>query len=381
VQKISQGTRIALIFSISLHIIMFIAMKSTAIYSGISAIKKWMPIEILNVPPDSSILPQMFSKNIEVIERKWTPIERETRANKEISPRELSPREVLQRQTIATIDNRTRLDVPTVNPNITSDITIPSSNTTFQSATGPDTGLYSQGMEIGKGSGTNVTNTRRGIADSAKILPTPQHKIPLTRTPISEKLEVYKEKEMPFVQGFRAFGSRMAENKTSKKIDITFILDISESMTDNIVSVKRHMYKLIDNLREANLDYTIGLVTFHHNKLFEWLGTEVEITPQTHDIEEIRIVLDNIKVSGGERQLDALMKSFAKVKFRSGASRHFIFITDEYVKGTYSISDVLREAKRSKVIVDVLGRDEPFQRSIAEQTGGIWMPIEATDMN
>ncbi len=51
------------------------------------------------------------------------------------------------------------------------------------------------------------------------------------------------------------------------------------------------------------------------------------------------------------------------------------------MKGTYTISEVLREAKRGKVVVDVLGRDEPFQRSLAEQTGGIWMPIEFADMN
>ena len=37
---------------------------------------------------------------------------------------------------------------------------------------------------------------------------------------------------------------------------------------------------------------------------------------------------------------------------------------------------MLKAAKRAEVVIDVLGRDEPFQRNIAEQTGGIWMPIE-----
>ena len=380
VQKMSKGTKIALLFSLSLHIILFIAMQSTSVYSGIYSIKKWIPIDIMNVPPDSSILPQMFSKNIEVIERKWTPVEREASINREISPRELSPREILPRETMAKIENTTRLDVPSVNPNVPSDISLPSS-ASFKSPTGLDSGLYSQGSKIGKNSGANMAGKRGKINDSAKIIPTPQRKIATTNSSVSEKLEVYKDAEMPFVEGLKAFGSHIANTKTAKKVDITFILDISESMQDNTASIKRHMYKLIDNIKEANLDFTLGVVTFHYNKLFDWLGTEIDITEQTHDIEEIRIVLDNIKVSGGERQLDALMKSFSKVRFRSGAGRHFIFITDEYVKGTYSISDVLREAKRSKVVVDVLGKDEPFQRSIAEQTGGIWMPIEVADMN
>ena len=136
---------------------------------------------------------------------------------------------------------------------------------------------------------------------------------------------------------------------------------------------------MIESFREANLDFTLGVVTFHYNMLFDWLGTDIEITKQTHDVEEIRDVLRGIKVSGGERPLDALMRAFSKVDFRKGAARHFIFITDEYVKGTYTVSDVLKQAKRSKVIVDVIGMDEPFQRSIAEQTGGIWLPIESIE--
>jgi hypothetical protein len=70
------------------------------------------------------------------------------------------------------------------------------------------------------------------------------------------------------------------------------------------------------------------------------------------------------------------MRAISEVKFRSDADRHFILVTDEYVKGTYPVPEVLKAAKRDKITIDVLGRDEPFQRTIAEQTGGIWMPIE-----
>lgn len=380
VHSLSKGTKIALILSLSLHIILFFVMRGTAIYGAISRNTQWIPIEIMNAKPEKSMLPKVFDSKIEATERKLTPTKRETAVSRETSPRNLMVSEISRRQIIAKREITTSLNVPSVNPEISSEISLPG-NASFKPETDTGPGLYSQNDGMGKGSISNPTGMRRLEMDSAKILATPEQKIPITKKSVSEKLEVYKDSEMPFVYGLRAFGNHITNTKPTKKVDVVFILDISESMQDNIGYIKRHMYRMIESFKEGRLDYTLGLVTFHYNKLFDWLGTEIDITEQTHNIEEIRAVLDSIKVSGGERQLDALMKSFSKVKFRSGASRHFIFVTDEYVKGTYTISEVLREAKRSKVIVDVLGKDEPFQRSLAEQTGGIWMPIEFADMN
>ena len=106
-------------------------------------------------------------------------------------------------------------------------------------------------------------------------------------------------------------------------------------------------------------------------------GMDIKISPQTNNAEEIKKILRSMKVSGGERALDALMKAIDQVRFRPGADRHFILITDEYVSGTYPVDEVLRAAKRAGITIDVLGRDEPFQRTIAEQTGGIWTPIQS----
>lgn len=377
-----RGTRIALLISLFLHIALFAVLKGESVYGGIHNITKWLPIDIVNVPPDSSMLPNMFDKKIEASEKKWTPVKRETKFDKDVSSFKLSNERLPARQVITTkMESISRLNVPIMKPEISQESFLTSSMPNA-SQTGFDSGLASQGKDFGRNYGSSESGLKnRSITDSGKIISSPQRNISVTRPSVSEKLQVYKDSEMPFVNGLKAFGNNIVKTKTSKKVDVAFILDISESMQDNIDSIRRHIYRLIESLKEDNLDYTVGLVTFHYNQLFDWLKTDIEITGQTDNIEEIRDALQGVKVSGGERQLDALMKSFSKVRFRSGASRHFIFVTDEYVKGTYSISDVLREAKRSKVIVDVLGRDEPFQRSIAEQTGGIWMPIEVADMN
>ena len=155
-----------------------------------------------------------------------------------------------------------------------------------------------------------------------------------------------------------------------------FIVDTSASMQDDIDAVAKYLNRMIDRFEKANLDFTLGVVRFHHSVVYEWLGMDITISPQTSDVEEVRRTLKSIKVSGGERALDALMKSISEVKFRPDADRHFILVTDEYVKGTYQVQDVLKAAKRSNITIDVMGRDEPFQRTIAEQTGGIWTSIK-----
>jgi hypothetical protein len=320
----------------------------------------------------------MFNKKIEVTERTWTPNKRTARLSADVSSMKISSSELPRRQIITKMDSVTRINALSVNPEISSQ-NLRSNPISISSLAGSAQGMLLQGKSISKGLGNNVSVKSKEIADSSRIIPPTQHNNPVADLSLSKKLQIYKDSEMPFVKALNEIGTHIAKFKL-KKADVTFIIDISESMQDDIDTIRRHLNTLIEQFREASLDYTLGIVTFHYNRLFDWLGTDIEITDQTHDVEVIKDVLRNIKVSSNERQLDALMKAFSKIKFRSGASRHFIFVTDEYVSGTYSVADVLKEAKRTKVVVDVIGRDEPFQRSIAEQTGGLWMSIEETPL-
>lgn len=371
----SKSSRIAFLISLSLHACLFLILKGASLYSTLSEIPKALGVDLVEVPPDESLLPMMFNKKIEFVEREQKPLKRTIITKTDVSKNEFSPTELPQRQLNLTArpmsDPALPLPVPNISEKSVLSNSLPSTST---SDLAQKNTLRGEGF--GRGLEGGSLSTRKNIADSGKIIQTPERGIKPKDNVVREKLQIYSDTEMPFVKAFQEIGKNIVSRK-QKKIDVTFIVDISESMEDDIEYVRRHLNWMIESFREANLDFTLGLVTFHYNKLFDWLGTDVEITRQTHDVEEIREALRAIKVAGGERPLDALMKAFKKVNFRNGAARHFIFITDEYVKGTYSASDVLKEAKRSKIIVDVIGMDEPFQRAIAEQTGGIWMPIEA----
>jgi hypothetical protein len=377
VHKWLKGPRIALLISIILHATLFIFMRGTSLYSTLYSIPKALGIDLINVPPDTSILPPMLNRKIDVTERILTPIKRTTITKADVSKRDISPDELPRRQISVTMEAKPSLTVPSAIPDI-SQKGILSNPPSITSGSESSKNTFSQGKELGRGTGGSSLPSRKNIADSGKIIKTPERKFKPVDNAVREKLQIYNKVEMPYVKAFQELGKNIV-GKNQKKIDVAFIIDISESMEDDIEYIRIHLNWMIESFREANLDFTLGLVTFHYNTILSWLGTEIEITDQTHDVEEIRNVLRGIKVGSEERALDAFMKAFSKVNFRKDAGRHFIFITDEYVKGTYAISDVLKEAKRSKVVVDVIGRDEPFQRSIAEQTNGIWLPIESIE--
>lgn len=374
-RNLSKNSRIAFLISLSLHACLFLVLKGASLYSTLSDIPKALGVDLVEVPPDESLLPMMFNKKVEFTEREQKPLRRVTITKRDIAQNEFSPTELPKRQLNFTARPMSEPALPLSIPNISEKGELSSSLPSSSSSELNQKNTL-RGEGFGRGLEGGSLSIRKNIADSGKIIQSPERSIKPKDIVIREKLQIYSDKEMPFVKAFQEIGKNIV-NRKQKKIDVTFIVDISESMEDDIEYVRRHLNWMIESFREANLDFTLGLVTFHYNKLFDWLGTDVEITKQTHDVEEIREALRAIKVAGGERPLDALMKAFKKVRFRDGAARHFIFITDEYVKGTYSASDVLKEAKRSKVIVDVIGMDEPFQRAIAEQTGGIWLPIEA----
>lgn len=159
------------------------------------------------------------------------------------------------------------------------------------------------------------------------------------------------------------------------RVDLVFLLDVSQSMQDNIYAVARYIERMAERLLQGDLDYQIGVVTFRHTTLTSALGNDLSVTPLTKDLVRIRRTLERVKCKGGERALNALVDAIPRVAFRPDASRHFVLVTDEYVTGSYSTQEVLGALYRARIQVDVIGMDEPFQRALAARTGGMWMPI------
>ena len=172
-------------------------------------------------------------------------------------------------------------------------------------------------------------------------------------------------------------GHHLLKTRRGDSIDIVFVIDASKSMRNDIDAVRNHLNQMTDLLESADLDFTVGLVAFRDGTSFSLLGWDFQVTPQTTSIQEIKKKLAAIHCRGGEKALDALVQAAAKVKFRRGAERRFILVTDEYVSGSYSPKKVLRKLKSEKISVNVIGRDEPFQKLLVQGTGGLWIPISS----
>ena len=166
-------------------------------------------------------------------------------------------------------------------------------------------------------------------------------------------------------------------NKRTNLVDIVFIIDGSGSMKNDVDAVREHLNSMTDRFDRAGIDFTIGIVAFRAGTGYSLLGLDFEVIPQTRSTDQVKKVLGQLKFRGDENGLDALIRAADEVTFRRDAEVHFIFVTDEYVSGAYSSIDVMVKMKTARIKVDVIGRDEPFQKFIAKTTGGLWMPISS----
>ncbi len=192
------------------------------------------------------------------------------------------------------------------------------------------------------------------------------------KPPIDNALPQVSDLPLPHVILAR-IGQHIVANRSSDNVDITFVIDGSGSMKDNINAVRSHLNRMTELFDEAEIDFTLGIIVFR-DKMF---GVDFEIFPQTRSVPQTKRLLAQVKCQGGEKALDALIRAADEVDFRQNADVHFILITDEYVSGNYSAKDVLNKISRVKIKVDVIGRDEPFQKFIASSTGGLWLPISS----
>lgn len=189
---------------------------------------------------------------------------------------------------------------------------------------------------------------------------------------VDKTLPQVSELKMPSALMAR-IGYHIVSNRSTDLVDIVFVIDGSGSMKDNINAVRTHLSRMTKYFDDAHLDFTLGVVIFRE----KMLGCHYEIFPQTRSVPQIKRRLAQVKCSGGEQTLDALIHAADEVDYRKNADIHFILITDEFVSGNYTASDVLRKMRKENIKVDVVGRDEPFQKFITRSTGGLWLSISS----
>ena len=169
----------------------------------------------------------------------------------------------------------------------------------------------------------------------------------------------------------------VAANPDARRKDIVFVLDVSQSMQDNIYAVARHLSKMTDLLEANGADFRIGIATFHEPPWYAVSRRTVRVMRRTDDVKRVRRELRRVECSGGEKAINAIMAAVEQVKFRSDTERSFVIVTDEYADGDFEARQVFGALYRSGVRVDVIGVDEPFQRALAARSGGVWIPISS----
>ncbi|MFQ6043983.1 MAG: VWA domain-containing protein [Candidatus Poribacteria bacterium] len=160
---------------------------------------------------------------------------------------------------------------------------------------------------------------------------------------------------------------QVAADDITGMVDIVFLLDISGSMEGNIRAVGNHLSDMADIFVEKGLDFTLGVVKFRYVKFL--------VFPQTKEISRYKRLLKNVKCGGDERAYDAIVKAIDMVRFRQGAQRRFIIVTDEKMKGSYSILEVIKRCQKANIKLDVIGIDDIMDKYLARQTGGLWYPV------
>ena len=172
-------------------------------------------------------------------------------------------------------------------------------------------------------------------------------------------------------EALEGIAESIADGETEDAVDLVFLLDISGSMIDNIRAVGRQLNRMVTVFEEKGIDFTLGIV------IFRYLESDTIIHPQTRDGEKFKRLLTTHVVAGmgDERAHNAIIKTIRRVDFREGVNRRFVLVTDEFTKGSYTLSEVLKQCFQNNITIDVIGINDMTHRALTTKTGGLWFPI------
>lgn len=164
----------------------------------------------------------------------------------------------------------------------------------------------------------------------------------------------------------------------ASQADLVFVLDVTGSMGNEIISVKNNIIEFADSLSASGVDYQLGLVTF--------LDIIEGKFPFTKDVQAFQQLIGAQYAHGGgdmpENSLQALLDASA-FNFRPDSKRIIVWITDAqfHEKDTYTPltrQTVLDSLLIKGIVVNAIGTKDyksSYYDAITIPTGGNYYDI------
>ncbi len=370
----------ALLISMCLHLIIIMVLAFTLYSQRAGKIQEELPIAFVDSkhlrPLRPNILNPFKIKPLDVSERRMEEKEvTEESSNKFDEVLKQAPFEITRSATVERHFEKTDVlpEVMTIAEGIKEDSITISKQMSTKNAPGEGDGMQSFRQRVaGRGKGGLGMAQSSGAAKV--VIPS------FTQEPeLDSDTDVDTTDLSPMADAMGKIAYNIIDRNKTGYADVVFVIDSSGSMQNNIQDVAGSLYDMTDVYDKSGLNYRLGIVQFNVKRD----GENITIDPLTPDPGLLQKRIKALHITGDEHALDALMQALTYVKFRPESERNLVLVTDEFAttgwKSKGAIQElrakVIREAKLLKVAVNVLGYNEPFQKELAERTGGLWLEI------
>lgn len=159
-------------------------------------------------------------------------------------------------------------------------------------------------------------------------------------------------------------------------VDIVVMLDYSRSMGGKSQAIMLGLSTLIGRLDILPIKYRIGLIRFAEAKDAIKVINGVVVTQMPLNEAMLASYMED-PFGGDEHLIDAIVEGVPKVKFSPYASRILLILTDEPTTGKYPPERALSVCQSLGIRAYVIGHPRPtdFQKTLAEQTGGVFFTM------
>ena len=200
-------------------------------------------------------------------------------------------------------------------------------------------------------------------------IPQNRHRQPRASNPAQARRQRYKARAL--WSGAVEIGKVSMATLQSNALDIILFLDASLSMADKLPKFLQEFETMVRDWDNALIDYQIGVVRFRAGT-GNFSAINAFQPPQTLD--GVRKII-NLPCQGDEQLLDAIAEGLRRIRLRPQAQPYLIIVTDEPSTGGHSPQAVIQFCREIRAKVSVMGTFDRFQREVATETDGVWVPI------